>query len=147
MISSLHCFIVSASLLEVACLNTTYLYPFSVKSAPSQTTLRGSVPVECEEYQILDDYSRNSRCGQPGHSPWSYCDHNDRDDTSPDWRGGNRWYRFLPPAGLVMPEYPQKVTQCGTGISVAPGWLHDSHPEGHCALLKKSLKEDMYTFK
>ena len=106
----------------VSCLNSSYYD--HVRTAPSPTTLRGSVPVECEDHQILDDYTRNSKCGFLDHSPYYYSD-NDR-YTSPDWKGGDQWYRFVPPAGLVIPESAVQMYHCGTE---ATGWLNDVHPQ------------------
>ena len=36
------------------------------------------------------------RCGHPNY-PWGNCDGDY--NTSPDWRGGDTWYRMMPPAG------------------------------------------------
>lgn len=108
----------------VACLNTTYPYDFE-RTVPSPTSLKGRVPIECEEYQLLDDYTRNSRCGV--HSrPYVDNDNGGYYIPSPDWKGGNQWYRFVPPAGLVIPESSLLGQHCGTEHS---GWLNDSHPQ------------------
>merc|ERR1712168_1755843 len=129
---------------SVACLNTTHNgYARSIASAGA-TTLTGSVPVECEEYQILDDYTRNTRCGRFDHDPAYYCDDNESSEASPDWKTGDQWYRFLPPAGLVMPESHLKAYQCAT---FASGYLQDSPPqqEGESKVAKVCFSGDQGT--
>ena len=44
---------------------------------------------------------------------------------SPDWKGGNKWYRFVGDAGTQMPEQSPGYKQCGTYGS---GWLRGKHP-------------------
>ena len=110
---------------SVACLNTSYWWPPS-KTIVKPTTLTEPVPVQCNEYLILDDYTRNMRCGEPDHYPWTYCDLNDLYNTSPDWKNGDNWYRMLPPAGTMIPEQPSRPFYCGTAWS---GWMQDSHPQ------------------
>ena len=45
--------------------------------------------------------------------------------TSPDWKGGNKWYRFVGYAGTQMPEQSPGYKKCGTYGS---GWLRGKHP-------------------
>ena len=45
--------------------------------------------------------------------------------TSIDWEGPS-WYRFQPPAGVVMPEYFPGFWHCGTWGS---GWMNGTHPQ------------------
>jgi len=45
---------------------------------------------------------------------------------SPDWQGGNYWYRIMPPAGVVIPESSPESNHCGT---MHGGWIHSgTHP-------------------
>lgn len=81
------------------------------------------LPPECNDYLILDDSTRNVN-----HGSERYCDVDNHIcvyDTSPDWQGGNNWYRMMPPAGVVMTETSLEYNHCGTK---APGWIRGTHP-------------------
>ena len=70
---------------------------------------------------ILNDSTRNvNHNGEP-----YYCDQDVSDDISPDWQGGNNWYRMMPPAGVVIPETKQYILHCG---NIFPAWIRGSHP-------------------
>ena len=81
-------------------------------------------PEECFNYLILKDSTRNVR-----HRNAFYGDHDDCSNecfnTSPDWQGGNNWYRMMPPAGIVIPQTSVKMRHCGTAY---PGWIRGTHP-------------------
>ena len=71
--------------------------PASIIGGPTS-----ELPAECAEYLILDHPTRNIHHGAEVYSDAennciSYV-------TSPDWQGGNYWYRMLPPAGVVIPQ-------------------------------------------
>jgi len=86
---------------------------------PPKTTV---LPKECGDYLSMDDGSRNIK--KPGFQ-W-YCDDDNDKKRSPDWQGGNHWYRMLPPAGVVIPETKLPEDHCGTR---AVGWIRGSHPK------------------
>ena len=81
-----------------------------------------TIPLECQNYKILNDPTRNSSHGVP---PWR-CDKTGSRSTSPDWKGKN-WYRFQPPAGTGMPETVVPDHRCATSLT---GWIKGSHPSG-----------------
>ena len=99
---------------------TTTVEPPTTTIITTPTTTETVLPAECSEYLIMDDASRNNNHGDEG-----YCDDNDGHPTSPDWQGGRKWYRMLPPAGVVMPETSLERNHCGTRF---PGWIRGSHP-------------------
>jgi len=79
-------------------------------------------PPECTSYLELNDETR----GVHGKTDdLMYCDGVDV-SPSPDWQGGDKWYRMMPPAGTVIPEFIPKEGDCGTN---ATGWLNGKHPE------------------
>ena len=53
-----------------------------------------------------------------------YCDRQNETAVSTMWIGSN-YYRFLPPAGSMMPVAPTAQYSCG---SRAPVWLNGQHP-------------------
>ena len=44
--------------------------------------------------------------------------------SDPQW-GGFGWYRFMKPAGTMMPTSPPPLNRCLTQM---PGWLRNGHP-------------------
>merc|ERR1719228_2425122 len=86
------------------------------------------LPAQCSEYSVLDDASRNLQSGSGNEF---FCDDNDDNgyhdaDTSPDWKDGDKWYRFMGEAGDMMLGHTLETLHCGTQY---PGWLRDPHPE------------------
>jgi len=49
------------------------------------------------------------------------CDKDGSSNESPDWKGAG-WYRFMPPAGKMMPISPPGSGRCGTA---GGGWIKD----------------------
>ena len=95
------------------------------------------LPPECNHYLILDDSTRNVN---QSISPY-YCDQDGHSYTSPDWQGGNNWYRMMPPAGVVMTETSLEAGHCGTQF---PGWIHGTHPtdEGETVTVEVCFSQD-----
>ena len=90
-------------------------------------------PPQCNSYLVLDDDTRNVN----GTIERKFCDMTPASNggtVSPDWQGGDRWYRMLPPAGTVIPESIPKPRTCGTS---AAGWLMERHPE-HAGVTKEA---------
>ena len=98
--------------------DTPTLDPNTTTSNPDST-----LPAECEDYNILDEDSRNVNHGED-----LFCDTLDYYGydvyKSPSWVGP-AWYRFMSPAGTMMPETSPGESHCGT---VASGWLSGAHP-------------------
>ena len=70
------------------------------------------LPPECTNYLIMNDASRSVHHGTKFRG---YCDDDyPFFDTSPDWQGSNKWYRMMPPAGVVIPQTPAERDHCGT---------------------------------
>lgn len=65
------------------------------------------------DYRILNDPSRN--VNSDNDTAFSDCNINDQDtclDALDDWNGGG-WYRFMPPAGTMLPTYKNGWKKCG----------------------------------
>ena len=80
------------------------------------TTSTSTVPLQCHEYKILDDPTRNEHHGYE-----LYCDVDGRSYTSPDWQG-EAYYRVQAPAGDKIPTSSPGYEHCGT---YASGWIND----------------------
>ena len=70
----------------------------------------------------------------------NFCDYN-RYSISPSWKGNNKWYRFMAPAGTRIPEKPPNYSNgsdgpCGTYY---PGWLNGHHPKQPGQLVKRKV--------
>ena len=46
---------------------------------------------------------------------------------SPDWKGGDKWYKFEGSAGSKTPKVVPPLNSCGTGN---PGWLTETNALG-----------------
>lgn len=79
------------------------------------------MPPQCYDYNILDHWTRSEGWGD-GVS----CD--DLDSSRPisaDWKGGDKWYRLMGEAGIVIPEHNIGTGHCGTE---SPGYIVNFHP-------------------
>jgi len=82
--------------------------------------LENPLPDQCSNYKVLDDKSRNVAEGQG-----DYSDNTDHRHTSPDWQGGQQWYRMMAPAGKFIPEKSPGYGHCGTR---GAGFSKQPHP-------------------
>ena len=70
-----------------------------------------------------------------------FCDSKLRGYKSASWKGNNKWYRFMAPAGTRIPEKPPNYSNgsdgpCGTYY---PGWLNGHHPKLPGQLVKRKV--------
>ena len=84
--------------------------------------------LECNNYKILNDYTRNVAYSPQKHEEESKsfaCD-NDGSSRKDDWKGDG-WYRFMAPAGTKLPE-TSTAAPWGYCRTWGTGYLDGKHP-------------------
>ena len=71
---------------------------------------------DCQNYEKLDDFTRNVIYGQQNSDDvYNYHDSiANGGKNSSDWKGPDKWYRFVGAAGTQMPENSPGYKRCGT---------------------------------
>jgi len=83
------------------------------------------LPPECLGYVELKEADRASSFND-GPGKVTKCDSN----------AGDKWHRFLDPAGPVMPVVAPTVYSCGTD---APGWMQGDYPKEEAGIVARTV--------
>ena len=83
------------------------------------------LPVHCSDYMILDEEDRSTDNFNIVCADICYCDIESKATKSPAWQGDG-FYRFLEPAGSMLPEYAPGVGHCGTYLAGIMHFLSES---------------------
>ncbi len=111
--------------------NRCFLFTICEDTLPCQHCTSGRISCvaspQCYNYKVLDEESRNVKSKGDG----EFCDKvdNDRNCSPGKWEGAG-YYRFMQPAGIMIPTSDPGSFHCGT---LGTGWINgttDSLPVG-----------------